>query len=50
MSLAEYRSMYSVWAVLASPLILGNDVRALARGEHLQCLELLLINYELATN
>eukprot|EP01052_Picozoa_sp_SAG31_P012272 SAG31_NODE_714_length_12645_cov_15.347760_5_plen_581_part_00 len=29
-SLAEYRSSFSIWAILTSPLILGNDVRPLS--------------------
>ena len=42
MTLSEYRAHYAVWSILGSPLILGNDVRALARGEHADCLDLLL--------
>jgi alpha-galactosidase len=42
MRLSEYRVMYTVWSILASPLILGTDVRRLARGEHPDCLALLL--------
>ena len=42
MTLSEYRVHYTVWAILASPLILGTDVRPLARGEHPDCLQLLL--------
>ena len=41
MTLTEYRSHYSVWAVLGSPLILGNDLRTVGR-EHSDCLELIL--------
>jgi alpha-galactosidase len=41
MTLAEYRAHYSVWAVLASPLILGNDLRTVGR-DHPDCLALLL--------
>lgn len=42
MSLNEYRVMYTVWSILASPLILGTDLQRLARGEHPECLALLL--------
>ena len=41
MTLAEYRAHYAVWAVLASPLILGVDLRTLAH-DHPDCLELIL--------
>jgi alpha-galactosidase len=41
MTLAEYRAHYAVWAVLASPLILGNDLRSIAAA-HPACLKLLL--------
>ena len=41
MTLTEYRSHYAVWAILASPLILGVDVRGLATA-HPDCLAMLL--------
>ena len=41
MTLSEYRSHYSIWAVLASPLILGADLISL-KAKHPDCLELLL--------
>jgi hypothetical protein len=37
MTLSEYRAEYSVWAVLASPLILSADIRNLQR-DHPDCL------------
>jgi alpha-galactosidase len=42
MRLSEYRVMYTVWSILASPLILSTDVQRLARGEHPDCLAMLL--------
>ena len=41
MTLPEYRSHYSVWAVLASPLIISADIRTL-KEQHPECLELML--------
>jgi len=41
MTLSEYRAHYSVWAVLASPLILSADLRTI-KQEHPDCLELML--------
>merc|ERR1719231_907051 len=41
MTLAEYRSHLSVWAVLASPMILGADLRTITK-KHPECLALLL--------
>lgn len=41
MTLNEYRAHYSVWAILASPLILGTDLRTIDR-DHPDCLQLLL--------
>ena len=41
MTLSEYRAHYSVWSVLASPLILSADLRAIEK-EHPECLELML--------
>ena len=41
MTLSEYRAHLSIWAVLASPLILGADIRTI-RQQHPECLELLL--------
>ena len=41
MTLAEYRAHYSVWAVMASPLILSADLRTIAR-DHPDCLALML--------
>ena len=41
MTLAEYRSHYSIWAILASPLILGADLITL-KEQHPDCLQLLL--------
>jgi alpha-galactosidase len=41
MTLAEYRAHYSVWAVLASPLIISADLRTIQQ-EHPDCLELML--------
>ena len=40
MTLTEYRAHYSVWAILASPLVLGADVRTIDR-DHPECLALL---------
>ena len=40
MSLGEYRAHYAVWAILASPLVLGADVRSLA-ADNPACLDLL---------
>jgi hypothetical protein len=41
MTLAEYRAHYSVWAVLASPLIISADLRTIQQ-EQPDCLELML--------
>ena len=41
MSLAEYRAHYSVWSILASPLLLSADLRSL-EDDHPECLDLLL--------
>ena len=41
MSLNEYRAHYAVWAILASPLILGADLRNITTT-HPDCLALLL--------
>ena len=49
MSLAEYRAHYSVWAILASPLVLGTDLRSLA-SDHPDCLALLLNKDIVAVN
>ena len=49
MTLSEYRAHYSAWAILASPLILGVDLRTLAT-EHPDCLELLLNKQIVAVN
>ena len=40
MTLTEYRTHYSVWAVLASPLVIGADVRTLDK-DHPECLAIL---------
>eukprot|EP00052_Salpingoeca_macrocollata_P011922 m.92005 g.92005 ORF g.92005 m.92005 type:complete len:455 (+) comp18261_c0_seq3:3-1367(+) len=40
MTLSEYRAHYAVWSVMASPLILGFDVRSIAK-DHPDCLALL---------
>jgi len=45
MTLEEYRASYSIWAVLASPMIISADLRSL-KQEHPACLEMLL-NQEL---
>jgi len=49
MTLAEYRSHYSVWAVLASPLILSADLRTL-KERHPECLALMLNEEIVAVN
>ena len=41
MALNEYRAHYAAWAILASPLILGNDLRNITQA-HPACLALLL--------
>lgn len=41
MTLSEYRAHYSVWAILASPLIISADVRTL-KEQHPECLALML--------
>eukprot|EP00038_Savillea_parva_P008429 m.176929 g.176929 ORF g.176929 m.176929 type:complete len:581 (+) comp14252_c0_seq1:36-1778(+) len=41
MTLSEYRAHYSVWAILASPLILSADIRNV-KEEHPDCLDLML--------
>ncbi len=40
MTLEEYRTSYSLWAVLASPIIISADLRTLA-SEHPDCLAML---------
>ena len=40
MTLSEYRAHYSVWSILASPLIHGCDLRTV-RQEHPECFELI---------
>merc|ERR1712228_703464 len=40
MTLEEYRASYSIWAVLASPMIISADLRTLA-AEHPACLAML---------
>ena len=40
MTLAEYQASYSIWAVLASPIIISADLRTLAT-EHPDCLAML---------
>jgi len=40
MTLAEYRAHYSVWAILASPLVIGADLRSIDQ-DHPDCLALL---------
>eukprot|EP00041_Stephanoeca_diplocostata_P012988 m.221034 g.221034 ORF g.221034 m.221034 type:complete len:207 (+) comp19178_c0_seq10:238-858(+) len=40
MTLEEYRSSYSIWAVLASPMILSADLRTLEH-DHPACLQML---------
>ena len=40
MTLEEYRASYSIWAVLASPIIISADLRTLAQ-EHPDCLAML---------
>ena len=49
MTLTEYRSHYSVWAVLASPLILSADLRTI-KAKHPECLELMLNPEIIAVN
>jgi len=34
LSLAEYRSHFSLWCILAAPLMTGNDVRHMPEGIH----------------
>lgn len=41
MTLGEYRASYSIWAVLASPMIISADLRTLAT-KHSDCLAMLL--------
>ena len=45
-SLAEYRAQFSTWAILTSPLILGNDVRNLS----VECAAIVLNKDVLAVN
>merc|ERR1711924_430373 len=40
MTLSEYRAHYAVWAILASPLVIGSDLRTIDK-EHPDCLALL---------
>lgn len=49
MTLTEYRSHYSVWAVLASPLILSADLRSV-KQLHPECLALMLNREIIAVN
>ena len=49
MTLSEYRVHYAVWAILASPLVLGADVRDLER-RHPECLALLKTRTIVAVN
>eukprot|EP01047_Picozoa_sp_COSAG01_P076538 COSAG01_NODE_13469_length_1581_cov_65.683536_1_plen_52_part_10 len=37
MTMAEYRAHFSVWAVLASPLLLSADLRTV-KAQHPECL------------
>ena len=41
MNLSEYRAHYSVWAILASPLLLSADLQTIEH-DHPECLQLLL--------
>ena len=49
MTLSEYRAHYAVWAILASPLILGFDVRRVA-ADHPECLAMVLNEDIVAVN
>ena len=49
MTMAEYRAHYSVWAVLASPLILSADLRTINQT-HPECLDLMLNREIIAVN
>ena len=49
MTMAEYRAHYSVWAVLASPLLLSADVRTI-KAKHPECLKLMLNGEIIAVN
>lgn len=49
MTMAEYRAHFSVWAVLASPLLLSADLRTV-KAQHPECLELMLNREILAVN
>ena len=49
MTLTEYESHYSVWAVLASPLIHAADLRTVGQ-RHPECLELMLNDEIIAVN
>eukprot|EP00930_Biecheleria_cincta_P039969 TRINITY_DN27423_c0_g2_i1.p1 TRINITY_DN27423_c0_g2~~TRINITY_DN27423_c0_g2_i1.p1 ORF type:complete len:456 (-),score=61.16 TRINITY_DN27423_c0_g2_i1:65-1432(-) len=49
MTLNEYRAHYAVWSILASPLILGNDIRSISQ-DHPDCLALLLNDDIVAVN
>ena len=49
MTMVEYRSHYSVWAVLASPLLLSADLRTI-KARHPECLELMLNREIIAVN
>jgi hypothetical protein len=49
MTLTEYRSHYSVWAILASPLILSADLRTI-KTAHPACLQLMMNEEIIAIN
>jgi len=49
MSLTEYQSEYSLWAIFASPLIISADLRSLAH-DHPDCLELIKNTEVIAVN
>lgn len=49
MTLSEYRVHYTVWAILASPLVIGADLRRLDK-EHPDCLALLTNKAIVAVN
>ena len=49
MTLAEYRAHYSVWAILASPLIISADLRTI-KEQHPECLALMLNREIVAVN
>lgn len=49
LTLREYQSHFSLWAVLASPLILSADLRTVGQ-RHPECLELMLNPEIIAVN